>query len=478
MPRRPSWLIIWNATAKAGLSRPGRSGRWSVPGAGAGATRLWPHCPPWRRHTCWGGTIVSIVFGVKANLRATEALQAIVAKDEALVYSDSLRLIARSELERPRNPVLGLLLAVEGGQRGRPRTVLHNNALLAAMFACNERRSFDGERVLDAVRVGPRSADQHICFRDAELSADGRWLLTRADTSGLESVAPSLLQVWETETGRLRTVLHVPALHFETAHLSPNGTRIVTTSKAWIRVHHADGRECVYTPNAARVWDAITGKEVAVLKGHQLAIVTAEFSPDGKQILTASWDRTARVWDAATGQQRTLIKTDPYPVRWALFTAAGQRVLTFSFDQGIGGIPGHDPGKAVVDPPLPTARIDTVYEAYSSSFEPGHSYGGFKEDAPPRLWDAATGQLVATLGQGPEVKDQTTATAISPDGTTIVTGFYKGEATNAQTRKLFLWDGKTGPGGTHPAPGVRGLQSRRQALADSWIEHPGKYRRE
>ena len=29
---------------------------------------------------------------------------------------------------------------------------------------------------------------------------------------------------------------------------------------------------------------------------------SAQFSPDGQRVVTASWDNTARVWDAATGK--------------------------------------------------------------------------------------------------------------------------------------------------------------------------------
>ena len=35
---------------------------------------------------------------------------------------------------------------------------------------------------------------------------------------------------------------------------------------------------------------------------HEEAVIDAAFSPDGRHVLTASWDNTARVWDAADGQ--------------------------------------------------------------------------------------------------------------------------------------------------------------------------------
>ena len=47
----------------------------------------------------------------------------------------------------------------------------------------------------------------------------------------------------------------------------------------------------------ARVWDARSGKSLAVLH-HTNRVVKAVFSPDGKRIVTTSWDHTARLWDA------------------------------------------------------------------------------------------------------------------------------------------------------------------------------------
>src|SRR5262245_64483307 len=40
-----------------------------------------------------------------------------------------------------------------------------------------------------------------------------------------------------------------------------------------------------------------------VLKGHAEAVYGIAFTPDGKHVVTASFDKTLKVWDAATGKE-------------------------------------------------------------------------------------------------------------------------------------------------------------------------------
>ena len=83
------------------------------------------------------------------------------------------------------------------------------------------------------------------------------------------------------------------------------------------------------------LWDAETGKQIGEpLKGHDNAVWSAAFSPDGRRIVTASADKTARLWDAATGQQiGAPLSGHDGPVVSAAFSPDGRRIVTASGDK-------------------------------------------------------------------------------------------------------------------------------------------------
>src|SRR5262249_10427893 len=64
---------------------------------------------------------------------------------------------------------------------------------------------------------------------------------------------------------------------------SPDGQRLATAS----------------VDKTARVWEAASGRLLAILEGHQGYVYTVVFSPDGRRLATASDDKTALVWDVS-----------------------------------------------------------------------------------------------------------------------------------------------------------------------------------
>jgi|ETNmetMinimDraft_26_1059896.scaffolds.fasta_scaffold15012_4 hypothetical protein len=65
---------------------------------------------------------------------------------------------------------------------------------------------------------------------------------------------------------------------------SPDGRRVLTGS----------------FDKTARLWDTESGRSIRTFKGHSDFVISVAFSPDGRRVLTGSTDLTARLWDART----------------------------------------------------------------------------------------------------------------------------------------------------------------------------------
>jgi hypothetical protein len=134
----------------------------------------------------------------------------------------------------------------------------------------------------------------------------------RNSEAGALTLALLTQESWLVLTGAM-TYGHVVG----SAQFSPDGQRVVTAS--W--------------DHTARVWDAATGKALSEPMKHDDGVVSAQFSPDGQRVVTASWDHTARVWDAATGKALSEPMKHDNEVGSAQFSPDGQRVVTASLDK-------------------------------------------------------------------------------------------------------------------------------------------------
>ena len=68
------------------------------------------------------------------------------------------------------------------------------------------------------------------------------------------------------------------------------------------------------------------------LTGHDRAVRSAAYSPDGQRIVTASSDYTAKVWQAKTGQELFTLKGHNGWVWSVAYSPDGQRIVTAGSD--------------------------------------------------------------------------------------------------------------------------------------------------
>lgn len=111
------------------------------------------------------------------------------------------------------------------------------------------------------------------------LSADGKTLLYRANKS---------VQLMEIASGKDLHKLDLPADEVNAA-FSPDGRTIAVSRDAQATI---------------RLFDVPSGKELLRLRGHEAAVSSLAFSPDGTKLASGQWDSTALVWDISAVRRK------------------------------------------------------------------------------------------------------------------------------------------------------------------------------
>ena len=160
-------------------------------------------------------------------------------------------------------------------------------------------------------------------------------------------------------------------------------------------------------------WQRQVHLPVKTLRGHLDGVNSAAFSPDGARIVTGGEDRIAQVWDAASGRKLAMFRAYPAPIYSATFSPNGQWVAN-------GGKAPH----AVLWDAANGRQVRTFQghstNVWSVAFSAdGQRIAGGSEDGTAKVWNTATGEQLLTL------KGHTNrifSLAFSPDGRLIVTG--------------------------------------------------------
>jgi eukaryotic-like serine/threonine-protein kinase len=176
-----------------------------------------------------------------------------------------------------------------------------------------------------------------------------------------------------------------------------------------------------------KVWDAANGQEVFTLKGHTNGVTSVAFSPDGKQIASGSLDNTIKFWDASTGKESAALKGHANGVWSIAFSSDGKRIASASDDRTI-KVWDVAAGKELSALKGHTERI------WSVVFSPDDKrLASTSNDNTIKVWDAASGQAVFTLKGHTALGGNV---VFSPDGKRL--------ASASNDRTIKIWDAAAG----------------------------------
>lgn len=348
------------------------------------------------------------------------------------------------------------LRALEWDREGRPTGKLLNRPELREAEDWTRRAGDDEERrpsllVYDYLAASARNRRRRQRWFSGAVSvalviAAGLavWALIERDTAreqerlavSRELSASSLLTL--DDDPELSALLAVEAAHTAPTQQAEDALRTAlaqSRARLVLRGHKKDLAEARYSPDGrqiatasddttARIWDAETGRQRSVLRGHLVDVDGVEFSPDGSRVLTHSLDYTTRIHDSATGRRVVLLRDPNDPrVLSARFSPDGRRVATSTFintsyvwdaESGkiLHALPKRQPG-----------GFNRIGGADHAEFSPdGRIVATAYQSGRIRLWDASTGELLLTRRAGQRVAD----VRFSSDGTRLLTRSTEG----------------------------------------------------
>ncbi len=217
--------------------------------------------------------------------------------------------------------------------------------------------------------------------------------------------------------------------------------RTLRESPAFVRIlsGHQDAVNSVaVTPDGRRivsgsfdrtiaVWDLETGSQIHRFTGHQAAVNSIAVSPDGRRIVSGSGDNTVVVWDLETGNQIHRLTGHQAAVNSVAVSPDGRRIVSGS----------HDNTVVVWD--LETGsqlhRLTGHENAvWSVAVSPdGRRIVSGSQDSTVVVWDLETGsQLHRLTGH----ENAVWSVAVSPNSRCIVSG--------SEDNTVAVWDLETG----------------------------------
>ena len=284
----------------------------------------------------------------------------------------------------------------------------------------------------DGKTISSGSLDKTIKLWD---TATGKELRTLQSAAAINAVSFSpdgktiasasedkTITLWDAASGKKLRSLAGHKDPVNAVRFSPDGKLIASGSGGDDNTNK--GSNTSKGDSTIKLWDAATGEELRTLEGHQEAINTVNFSPDGKTIASGSDDKTIKLWNVASGKELRTFKGHQGHVYSVRFSPDGKTIASGSTDKTV------KLWNLNEDDPLATLK-GAQGEVNAVSFSPdGKTIASGGNDKIVHLWDVDLDQSSSILAEGIDTA------SFSPDGKTI--------ASAGEDKLIKLWDIVTG----------------------------------
>jgi WD40 repeat protein/tetratricopeptide (TPR) repeat protein len=265
-------------------------------------------------------------------------------------------------------------------------------------------------------------------------SRDGRLLATAS--------ADGSVGLWDAGNGASLRVFQAHAGAVTSVQFSPDGRRLLTasqdrTAQVWqVQTYGSSVTAGLDVRAGTRPGVMVYTDPLGPPLRHGNWVNHAEFSPDGRYVVTASRDQTACVWDAATGRQLTPRLRHLGSVTHATFGRGGRGLLTVGADAAE-PVRVWDLYRGLSATPFPLGIRGTLSCAAASPDGSWVLTAASLWDRPAeiQLWEQKTGKLLTARPVRPE--ERVTHAAFSPDGSRVL--FATGDAQMGQSR-AYVWE--------------------------------------
>ncbi|MDM8518875.1 CHAT domain-containing protein [Anaerolineales bacterium HSG6] len=196
----------------------------------------------------------------------------------------------------------------------------------------------------------------------------------------------------------------------------------------WSMAYHPDGTQfaSASSDGTVKLWDTATGQLIQTLENHTDTVWSMAYHPDGTQLASASSDGTVKLWDTATGQLIQTLENHTDTVWSVAYSPDGTQLASASQDKTI--ILWDLKTHKHIDVLTHTSAVHCI--TYSPK---GEQLAFALDDNSIILWDVATEQPIRTLqGHTANIASLT----YNSDGSQLASASYD------QTIKL--WDVATG----------------------------------